>query len=263
MVYKKGDKIAFLNEPLKGEVIDCIGDSQVLVNCKGIEMAVSINEIVRITHIPKVEGKNIFPIKKADRSIDKSPNLVRNESDYNKLVIGDLVIFIDDNLKGKVVAILKGNNYEIEIEPGLTIPVNRLEIEKIWVQDIEVDDKQLKHQKMIDENKISYKVSKSHKAPSKFFYDHEIDLHIENLIESCRGLSNFDIVSIQLSSFRKRFNQALINNESFLVVIHGVGKGVLREEIYNYLGQFSFVEVSPADAKIYGMGASEIRLNRS
>ena len=70
---------------------------------------------------------------------------------------------------------------------------------------------------------------------------------------------SFEIVSIQLSSFRKRFNQALINNESFLVVIHGVGKGVLREEIYNYLRQFPGVEVGPADSKIYGMGASEIR----
>ena len=259
MVYKKGDKIAFLNEPLHGVVVDCIGSSQVLVECKGIEMAVSVNEIIRITHIPKVEGKHIFPVKKADRSIDESPNLDRNASDYNKLKVGDLVNFMGDNSKGKVVAILPENNYEIEIEAGFTIPANRLEIEKIWVKDIEVDDKQLKRQKKIDENKSSNRFSKSHQAPSKFFHDHEIDLHIENLIESWKGLSNFDIVSIQLSSFRKRFNQALVNNESFLVVIHGVGKGVLREEIYNYLRQFPGVEVGPADAKIYGMGASEIR----
>ena len=73
MLYKKGDKIAFLNEPLKGVVVDCIGASQVLVECKGIEMTVSVNEIIRITHIPKVEGKHIFPVKKADRSIDESP----------------------------------------------------------------------------------------------------------------------------------------------------------------------------------------------
>ena len=36
-----------------------------------------------------------------------------------------------DNSKEKVVAILSDNNYEIEIEAGFTIPVNRLEIEKI------------------------------------------------------------------------------------------------------------------------------------
>ena len=260
MLFKKGDKIAFLNEPLKGVVIDYIGASQVLVECRGIEMSVSVSEIIRITHIPKVEGKHIFPVKKADRSIDESPNLDRNVSDYNRLKVGDLVNFMGDNSKGKVVAILPENNYEIEIEAGFTIPVNRLEIEKIWVQDIEVDDKQLKRQKKIDESKSSNRVSKSHQAPSKFFHDHEIDLHIENLNHSSMDLTNFDIVSIQLSSFRKRFNQALMNNEPFLVVIHGVGKGVLRQEIYKYLRQFPDIKVGPADSKKYGMGASEILL---
>ena len=259
MLFKKGDKIVFLNEPLKGVVVDCISTSQVLVECKGIEMSVAVSEIIPITHIPKVEGKHFFPVKKADRSIDESPNLDRNGSDYNKLKVGDLVNFMGDNSQGKVVAILPENNYEIEIDAGFTIPVNRLEIEKKWVQDIEFDEKQLKRQKKIDKNKISNRVSKPHKAPSKFFHDHEIDLHIENLIESWMGLSNFDIVSIQLSSFRKRFNQALVNNEPFLVVIHGVGKGVLRNEIYNYLRQFPDIKVGPADIKIYGMGASEIR----
>ena len=259
MLFKKGDKIAFLNEPLKGVVVDCISTSQVLVECKGIEMSVSVSEIIPITHIPKVEGKHIFPVKKADRSIDESPNLDRNGSDYNKLKVGDLVNFMGDNSQGKVVAILPENNYEIEIDAGFTIPVNRLEIEKKWVQDIEFDEKQLKRQKKIDKNKSSNRVSKPHKAPSKFFHDHEIDLHIENLIESSMGLSNFDIVSIQLSSFRKRFNKALVNNEPFLVVIHGVGKGVLRNEIYNYLSLFPDIKVGPADVNIYGMGASEIR----
>lgn len=260
MVFKRGDKVAFLNEPLKGVVIDYISSSQVLVECKGIEIAVSVNEIIRITHIPKVEGKHIFPVKKADLTIDQPPNLIKNASDYNKLRVGDFVNFMSDNSQGKIVAVLSDNNYEIEIEEGFTIPANRLEIEKIWMNDIQIDDKQLQRQKKIDENKSSNQISKSHQAPSKFFHDHEIDLHIENLIESWKGLSNFDIVSIQLSSFRKRFNQALVNNEPFLVVIHGVGKGVLRNEIYNYLRQFPDIKVGPADAKIYGMGASEIRL---
>ena len=105
MLFKKGDKIAFLNEPLKGVVVDCIGASQVLVECKGIEMSVSVSEIIRITHIPKVEGKHIFPVKKADRSIDESPNLDRNVSDYNRLKVGDLVNFMGDNSKGKVVTV--------------------------------------------------------------------------------------------------------------------------------------------------------------
>ena len=97
MLYKKGDKIAFINEPLKGVVVDCISASELLVECKGIEMSVSVSEIIRITHIPKVEGKHIFPVKKADRSIDDTPNLDRNAADYCKLKVGDLVNFMGDN----------------------------------------------------------------------------------------------------------------------------------------------------------------------
>ena len=104
MLFNKGDQVAFLNEPLKGVVIDCIGTSQVLVECKGIEIAVSVNEIICINHVPKVAGKHIFSVKKANRNIDESPNLVRNASDYNKLKVGDFVNFMSDNSKGKVVA---------------------------------------------------------------------------------------------------------------------------------------------------------------
>ena len=64
MVFQKGDKVSFLNEALNGVVVDYINDSRVLVDCQGIEMDVSAQELIRITFIPKVEGKHIFPIKK-------------------------------------------------------------------------------------------------------------------------------------------------------------------------------------------------------
>ena len=258
MVFKKGDYVAFLNESLHGVVKDYIDTFQVLVECKGIEMAVSADELVRISHIPKVDGKHLFPVKKENKNIDDLPNLKKNAKHYNKLEVGDLVNFMSENLKGKVVSILSDDNYDIEIEPGFTIPANRLEIEKILVTDIEVDDKKLKYQLKKNINRDSKLISKSNQPSPKYFHSHEIDLHIENLVTPWRGLSNFEIVSIQLSCFRKRFDEALINNEPFLVVIHGVGKGVLKDEIYQYLSQFSRVKVGPADAKIYGMGASEI-----
>ena len=130
-------------------------------------MSVSVSEIIRITHIPKVEGKHIFPVKKADRSIYDTPNLDRNATDYYKLKVGDLVNFMGTIQRERLLKCPE-NNYEIEIEEGFTIPVNRFEIEKIWVQEIEVDDKQLKRKNKIDENNSSNQVSKSHQAPTFF-----------------------------------------------------------------------------------------------
>ena len=63
MVFAKGDKVSFLNEALKGVVIDYINDTHVLVEVNGLEMDVSASELIRITFIPKVEGKHLFPIK--------------------------------------------------------------------------------------------------------------------------------------------------------------------------------------------------------
>ena len=246
MEFKKGDKVAFLNEPLKGIVIETINDTHVLVDCNGLEMEVFASELIRITYIPRVEGKHLFPIKKEDKTIDEVPNLEKNINDYKKLSVGDQVSFMSDNTQGKIVSIISDHEYEVEIEDGFTIPVNRLEIEKIWMNEIEVDEKGLDRQLKKDLKKVESKVSKSNQSPQKYFNHNEVDLHIENLRESWLGLTNFEIVTVQLNHFRKRLHQALEDNEPFLVVIHGIGKGVLKQEIYKYLSQFPNISVGPA-----------------
>jgi len=213
MIFKKGDKVAFLNEPLKGVVVDYIDDSHVLVDCQGIEMDVSAQELIRITYIPKVEGKHIFPVKKEDRKIDELPDLDKNANDYSKLSVGDQVSFMSDTTQGIIVAIISDSEYEVEIEDGFTIPANRLEIEKIQVKDFEVDEKGLKSQIKKDLNKEAKQESKSNKEPQKFFNHHEIDLHIENITNSWSGLSNFEIVTLQLSYFRKRLHNYHISEK--------------------------------------------------
>lgn len=260
MEFKKGDKVAFLNEPLKGIVIDCINDTYVLIDCEGIEMDVPKQELIRINYIPKVEGKHVFPIKKGDKTIDEIPNLDKEVEDYKQLSVGDQVSFMSDNTKGKIVSILNNQEYEVEIEEGFTIPANRIEIEKIWITDIEVDEQGLSRQIKKDLKKEISKSSISNQTAPHYFNHNELDLHIENIRDSWQGLSNFEIVTAQLSHFRKRLHQALEDNEPSLVVIHGIGKGVLKQEIYKYLAQFPNITVGPADAKLYGMGASEIRI---
>ena len=67
MEFKAGDKVSFLNEPLHGIVLSVLNDSHVVVECNGIEMDVSSREIIKISFIPKVESKHLFPIKKEDK----------------------------------------------------------------------------------------------------------------------------------------------------------------------------------------------------
>jgi len=260
MVFAKGDKVSFLNEALKGTVIDYINDTHVLVEVNGLEMDVSASELIRITFIPKVEGKHLFPIKKEDRKIDELPMLERDASAATKLVLGDSVCFMSDNTKGKIIGINTSNEYEVELEDGFSIPANRLEIEKIWQEDFSVNPKEIQSKIKKDLSKIKSLNSTPHQSAPRYFQHNEVDLHIESLIDSYKGLSNFEIVSLQLNHFRARLHEALQENEPYLVVIHGVGKGVLKQEIYNYLVQFPNLKVGPADAKLYGMGASEIRI---
>ncbi|HVI47089.1 MAG TPA: Smr/MutS family protein [Chitinophaga sp.] len=66
---------------------------------------------------------------------------------------------------------------------------------------------------------------------------YEVDLHIEALEKNWKGLSNIAILAIQLNAFQRYLELAISHHQHSLVVIHGVGKGKLREEIHTVLRQ--------------------------
>ena len=122
---------------------------------------------------------------------------------------------MNDQTKGIIVSIINEKEYEVEIENGFTIPAHRLEIEKVILDDFNVDEKGLRTQLKKDLTKEVKKTSKSNPLPASFFEHHELDLHIENLVDTWKGLSNFEIVNIQLSHFRKRLFKLLKITRSF------------------------------------------------
>jgi len=86
-----------------------------------------------------------------------------------------------------------------------------------------------------------------------------IDLHIEKLTDDYRRMNNYEIVSLQLRTFEKYYHLAIAHHQHSLIVIHGVGEGVLRDEIHNILRLKtevkSFVNQYHPN---YGYGATEI-----
>ena len=86
-----------------------------------------------------------------------------------------------------------------------------------------------------------------------------VDLHIEKLSDNPRALNNFEMLSLQLKTFEKYFELALLHRQRELIVIHGVGEGKLRDEVHDILRLKkevkSFVnQYHP----LYGFGATEI-----
>jgi len=86
-----------------------------------------------------------------------------------------------------------------------------------------------------------------------------IDLHIEKITDDWKGLSNYEILTIQLREFEKYFDLAYVHLQPDLIVIHGVGKGKLKDEIHQILKQKKEVKnfVHRYHPR-YGYGATEI-----
>ncbi len=86
-----------------------------------------------------------------------------------------------------------------------------------------------------------------------------VDLHIEKLTDNSAGMSNFEILTLQLQTFEKFYELAVAHMQPYLTIIHGVGTGKLRDEIHDALRRKREVNyfVNQHDSR-YGYGATEI-----
>lgn len=86
----------------------------------------------------------------------------------------------------------------------------------------------------------------------------EIDLHIENLVENTRGMTNTDILMTQLSALETQLRIAINNRQERIIIIHGLGKGKLRDEVHRLLSEMPEIKSYTNEwmAK-YGFGATE------
>ena len=89
-----------------------------------------------------------------------------------------------------------------------------------------------------------------------------VDLHIEKITNDFKGLTNFEIVTMQLREFEKWYDLAVAHHLPSLIIIHGVGKGKLKEEIHEILKTKRDVKyfVNQYDSR-FGYGATEIFFN--
>ncbi|MFN3874850.1 MAG: Smr/MutS family protein, partial [Flavobacteriales bacterium] len=91
----------------------------------------------------------------------------------------------------------------------------------------------------------------------------EVDLHLHEIIDDETRLSEGERLEYQLRYFERALESAIRNGKRKLVVIHGVGEGVLREEVRKILQYYEGVRFHDADARRYGWGATEVEILRA
>jgi hypothetical protein len=94
--------------------------------------------------------------------------------------------------------------------------------------------------------------------------DPVIDLHIEKLAPNeAFTLTEYQILQRQMDTVKSALEGAIVNNMSELIMIHGVGKHVLKSKIIKYATELTHVHVkcTPADPIKYGGGATKLEIS--
>ncbi|HIG58621.1 MAG TPA: hypothetical protein EYQ21_04375 [Flavobacteriales bacterium] len=91
-----------------------------------------------------------------------------------------------------------------------------------------------------------------------------IDLHIHELIDDQSGLQDRTKLDIQLNHFERMMRIAGEQRIKRVIFIHGVGQGVLRNQIRTRLDSYyPDCTVRDANPREYGAGATEVILGQS
>lgn len=174
--------------------------------------------------------------------------------------IGDRIKFIDEDLSG-VVSKIENEQIFIKTDDGFEYACLANEI--IKAKSFEAQLSSTEEVEFLNQNEENLKnrTRKSAKM-NKSQPVMEVDLHIHQLVENTRGLSNYDMLEIQLNTVKRKMEFAKSKRIQRIVFIHGVGEGVLKYELVRILKDYP-VQISEANYLKYGQGATEVflRLN--
>jgi hypothetical protein len=170
--------------------------------------------------------------------------------------IGQKVAVLDDVLKGEIVAV-NGSSITIRDAQEMLFSFESNELVLIEAQQSKLSKFSDINHPLLKQKMMDVKKKKSAFITEKKEVILEVDLHINQLTKSTRGMDNFEMLTLQLNTARDKVEFAIQKRISKLVFIHGVGAGVLKTEL-NYLLNKYPVKYYDASYKKYGLGATEV-----
>jgi dsDNA-specific endonuclease/ATPase MutS2 len=191
------------------------------------------------------------------------------------LKAGDKVSFLNETGGGVVLRLLSRNRALIRTDDGFELEVAVKELVHVAKGVDEafyrVNDQQLRDAKagdvmsdrMARDRRKGGSLRKAATSDRRVEDDvMEVDLHLHELIDDERHLTDGEKLEHQLRYFERMLNTAIGTGKRKLIVIHGVGEGRLRDEVRKTLGFYDVVRFHDANPRHYGYGATEVEILR-
>ena len=178
-----------------------------------------------------------FRALKGKVSFSESKPVVRSDAEKKSgvterpqekvLRVGQKVVLMDSDLRGKIVSL--GKTVGIELEDGLVI---RSAYNEFAVTD-ESEISALKQSKVKAKKTISDPCKSSYSSASGIL---SVDLHIE-AIPGGNSIAKGQQLEFQLAIFKKTIRENLCHKGMKITFIHGVGDGILKAAIRKELDE--------------------------
>jgi len=170
--------------------------------------------------------------------------------------VGDTVAVLDDVLKGIVVKV-DATTIQVKDVDGMLYQFSPSELVKIGIAQHKMASFSESNQQLFQEKKRQPVRTKSLFVTKKKEVVMEVDLHIHQLTKSTRGMDNFDMLTLQIETAKRKLTYCIEKHIPKIVFIHGVGAGVLKTELHYLLNKYP-VKYSDASYQKYGSGATEV-----
>lgn len=222
--FQIGDKVKFLNQ-IGGGTVTRITDDFVFVQDEtGFDMPMQANELIRMADMSGV-GKM-----------------------FNKTVAGQVTDMAEQ--KGGFTP-KKPDSVE-----SLQETVKQLQSQVANLKDqVERLKRQLAAAQKQGAKELNSNILAQHMVSDG---EAEVDLHIDMICDRPGDLAPHEAFQMQMKYFRTCLNHAFANHVKKVTFIHGVGRGILKDEIVAELKKYDDIAVMDAPLRKYGVGALEV-----
>ena len=175
--------------------------------------------------------------------------------------VGDKVSLMDEESRGYILEILPKGDCRVELDDDFSTQMVVSASKLAPYSDIST----YKPNKIKKKDTLLYRgnASNAPKLSQQSLSKHvlEVDLHIEKLVGNKNSLMNGEMIEIQLRKVSQVLTENRNNRGMKIILIHGNGKGVLKNEILKLLKRnFSTYKISDASMQKYGTGALEVQV---